>query len=58
MIKITFIKQKQTHIFQNQTYSYHRGNHRGLCRLGGGEEHIHTTYKIYRTYIEWIYTYI
>ena len=35
MQKNLFIKQKQTHRFQNQTFGYHRGNHGGSDKLGG-----------------------
>lgn len=33
--KNLFTKQKQAHRFQNQTYSYQRGNTEGRERLGG-----------------------
>ena len=47
MIKVTFIKQKQTHRFQNQTYGYHRGNYGEGGELGGWGKHIYvyTTVK-------------
>ena len=40
-------KQKQTQKFQNQIYSYRRGNIEERNKLGGWDWYIHTT--IYKT---------
>ena len=42
-----FIKQKQTHRLQKQTYGYQRGKGWGRDKLGGWDEHIYTT--VYKT---------